>query len=98
MEYSWSVRIAGGRIAFAPEVSVHATMLTQGGEASTNQRRRWEYGRDKLRRTMLCPLLRSSHLGWIEKTAAVIELMMPATITLVAAYLILIVSAILRLP
>ena len=98
MEYSWSVRIAGGRIAFAPEVSVHATMLTQGGEASTNQRRRWEYGRDRLRRTMLRPLLRSSHLGWIEKTAAVIELMMPATITLVVAYLILIVSAILRLP
>ena len=97
LEYSWSVRIAGGRIAFAPEVSVHATMLTQGGEASTNQRRRWEYGRDKLRRSMLGPLLRSSHLGWIEKTAAIIELTIPATTTLVAAYLLLIVSAILRL-
>ena len=98
LEYSWSVRIAGGRIAFAPDVSVHATMLVQGGEASTNQRRRWEYGRGKLRRTMLGPLLRSSHLGWNEKAAAVLELMMPAMVTLVAAYLLLIVGAIFRLP
>ena len=98
MEYSWSVRVAGGRIAFAPDVAVHATMLTQGGEASTNQRRRWEYGRDKLRRTKLGPLLRSSHLGWIEKTAAVIELTMPSMITLGASYLVLVVCAALRLP
>jgi cellulose synthase/poly-beta-1,6-N-acetylglucosamine synthase-like glycosyltransferase len=96
LEYSWSVRIAGGRIAFAPEVSVLATMLTRGGEASTNQRRRWEYGRDKVRRAMLGPLLRSPHLGWNQKTAAVIELTMPAMVTLVAAYLILVISAILR--
>ena len=98
LEYSWSVRIAGGRIAYAPDVSVHATMLTRGGQASTNQRRRWEYGRDKLRRTMLGPLLRSSHLAWYEKTAAVVELTMPAMVTLVVAYLFLIVCAILRLP
>jgi cellulose synthase/poly-beta-1,6-N-acetylglucosamine synthase-like glycosyltransferase len=98
MEYSWSVRIAGGRIAFAPDVAVHATMLSQGGDASTNQRRRWEYGRDTLRRSKLGPLLRSSHLGWIEKTAAVIELTMPSMITLGASYLVLVVTAILRLP
>ena len=71
-----------GQIAFAPKVSVFATMLTHGGEASTNERRRWEYGRDKLRRTMLGPLLRSSHLGWIEKYAAAVELLMRETSTL----------------
>jgi len=51
-----------------------------------------------LRQTMLGPLLRSSHLGWIERIAAIIELTIPATITLVAAYVLLLVSAILRLP
>ncbi len=47
---------------------------------------------------MLGPLLRSSHLGWFEKGAAVIELTMPATLTLFATYLVLIVIASVRLP
>ena len=47
---------------------------------------------------MLGPLLRSSHLGWIAKTAAAIELTMPATTTLAAAYLLLVAGATLRLP
>ena len=38
---------------------------------------------------MLGPLLRSPHLGWIEKTASVIELTMPTMTSLIFAYLLL---------
>ena len=39
MEYSWNVRIAGGRIAFRPDVQVLGVMLGQGGKAAASQRR-----------------------------------------------------------
>ena len=98
LEYSWSIRIAGGKITFAPEVSVHATMLAQGGEAWINQRRRWEFGRADVRRKMLVPLLRSSHLGWLEKAAAVVELRMPTALKLVSIYAIMTIVGVLCLP
>ncbi len=47
LEYSWTVRIAGGRIAFEREVMVFATMLSRGGKASATQRNRWESGRTR---------------------------------------------------
>ena len=34
MEYAWEVRLAGGKIAFQPDVSIHAEMLSSGGRAS----------------------------------------------------------------
>ncbi|MGP0067892.1 MAG: glycosyltransferase family 2 protein [Isosphaeraceae bacterium] len=89
IEYSWTVRIAGGRIGFDRRTAVYATMLSRGGSASANQRRRWETGRSEARRKMLGPLLRSPHLGWIEKTASVIELTMPTMTSLIFAYLLL---------
>src|SRR5262249_28911003 len=59
LEYSWSVRIAGGHIVFARDAVVYATMLGQGGSALTNQRRRWESGRRELRWKALVPLVRT---------------------------------------
>jgi cellulose synthase/poly-beta-1,6-N-acetylglucosamine synthase-like glycosyltransferase len=97
IEYSWTVRLAGGRIAFDRQAVVYATMLSQGGSASVCQRQRWESGRSELRRKMLGPLLRSTHLGWIEKTASVIELTIPTTTALICAYLILSLLAYLRI-
>jgi cellulose synthase/poly-beta-1,6-N-acetylglucosamine synthase-like glycosyltransferase len=95
LEYSWSVRIAGGRIAFTREARVYATMLVQGGSAMTNQRRRWESGRHELRWKKLGPLLRSPHLGWFEKAACVIELTMPTAVFLIGLYFLLTLGPIL---
>ena len=39
MEYAWEVRLAGGKIAFQPDVSIQAEMLSSGGRASENQRK-----------------------------------------------------------
>jgi cellulose synthase/poly-beta-1,6-N-acetylglucosamine synthase-like glycosyltransferase len=98
LEYSWSVRIAGGRIAFAPDAVVYATMPSQGGNTSENQRMRWEYGRRELIWKMLGPVLRTPNLGWIEKTAAAVELTMPTIVTLTSAYLLLTLILIFRAP
>jgi cellulose synthase/poly-beta-1,6-N-acetylglucosamine synthase-like glycosyltransferase len=98
LEYSWSVRIAGGRIAFAREAAVYATMLTRGGRASVAQRRRWESGRRELRSKLLRPLLRSPHLRPLEKVASLVELTMPTTVSLCLAYLVLSLAAAARLP
>jgi cellulose synthase/poly-beta-1,6-N-acetylglucosamine synthase-like glycosyltransferase len=44
LEHSWYLRMAGEKIGFAPEISVHATMIADGGIAAANQRIRWESG------------------------------------------------------
>jgi cellulose synthase/poly-beta-1,6-N-acetylglucosamine synthase-like glycosyltransferase len=98
IEYSWSVRIAGGRIAFDRQAVVYAAMLSQGGGASANQRQRWEAGRSELKRKMLGPLLRSAHLGWKEKAASVIELTMPTMVSLCGVFLVLSLLALIRMP
>jgi cellulose synthase/poly-beta-1,6-N-acetylglucosamine synthase-like glycosyltransferase len=82
LEYSWTLRIAGEKIAFAPDVSVRATMLTEGGPGADTQRQRWEVGRAELKKRMLGPLLGSRHLEWVAKITAVIELTMPTLIVL----------------
>jgi cellulose synthase/poly-beta-1,6-N-acetylglucosamine synthase-like glycosyltransferase len=89
LEYSWSVRIAGGRIAYVDDVAVHATMLGDGGEPAIAQRLRWEYGRRVLKRQMIGPLLSSPRLTWPEKFAAMIELAMPTMSFLFCWYLLL---------
>jgi cellulose synthase/poly-beta-1,6-N-acetylglucosamine synthase-like glycosyltransferase len=86
IEYSWTVRTAGGYIVFVKDAAVYATMLGEGGKSSANQRRRWEFGRSELRRSMLGPLLRSPHLGWLEKLAAVLELTMQPMSELIIIY------------
>ena len=82
LEYSWSLRAAGEKIAFAPEVAVHATMLAHGRDAARNQRSRWESGRSQLKRTMLNPLLHSKQLGLVTKLTSIVELTMPTLVTL----------------
>ncbi len=86
MEYSWNVRIAGGKVAFIPQVCVQGVMLGQGGRAAIQQRQRWEHGRHELRRRMLLPLLQSGRLSWIEKTTSVLELTMPPMMALLILY------------
>jgi cellulose synthase/poly-beta-1,6-N-acetylglucosamine synthase-like glycosyltransferase len=87
LEYSWLVRIAGGRISYAQDVAVYATMLSRGGPSAISQRLRWEHGRRTLRRSMIGPLLRSPRLRWTEKLAAVIDLIMPTTSLLLCCYI-----------
>jgi cellulose synthase/poly-beta-1,6-N-acetylglucosamine synthase-like glycosyltransferase len=89
LEYSWRVRIAGGRILFTRDASVYATMLVQGGRAWRDQRQRWECGRRELRRKMLGPLWRSTRLRTIEKVASLIELEMPTMASLTSIYFLL---------
>ncbi|MGO9597066.1 MAG: glycosyltransferase family 2 protein [Isosphaeraceae bacterium] len=86
MEYSWTVRIAGDKVAFLPDVQVQGLMLARGGKAAASQRQRWERGREELRRRMLLPLLKSRHLGWYEKLASALELTVPPLILLLALF------------
>jgi hypothetical protein len=88
LEFSWSLRIAGEQIAFAPDAVVYATMLAQGGDAAVLQRQRWEYGQRQLKRDMLGPLLGSEHLKVSAKLAAIIELLMPPLVSLTVLLLI----------
>jgi cellulose synthase/poly-beta-1,6-N-acetylglucosamine synthase-like glycosyltransferase len=94
-EYSWTVRIAGGKIAFLPWVAVRGVMPEQGGTAAIAQRRRWEYGRRDMSLRMLFPLLRTRRLDAISKLAAVIELMMPPMVAILIWYLVLVAANIL---
>src|SRR5262249_10775836 len=98
LEYSWTVRIAGERIYFVKDAAVFATMLSDGGRPSAIQRRRWEFGRGAVRLTMFGPLLRSPHLGWLEKTAALIELVAHPVINTICIYLLLSVLLVFAIP
>lgn len=94
-EYSWNVRIAGGKIAFLPDVTVSGVMLEQGGKAAVIQRGRWEAGRRDVARRALAPLLRSPHLGLPAKVIAAIELTMPPLAALAAYYVALLAANVL---
>jgi cellulose synthase/poly-beta-1,6-N-acetylglucosamine synthase-like glycosyltransferase len=87
MEYSWNVRIMGGRIAFRPDVRVLGVMLGRGGKAALTQRRRWEFGRRELGRRVLLRLVRSPHMSLTNKMASVLELTMPPMVSILLSYL-----------
>jgi cellulose synthase/poly-beta-1,6-N-acetylglucosamine synthase-like glycosyltransferase len=87
MEYSWTLRVAGEKIWFLPEVSVYGAMLKTGGQAAANQRRRWEFGRGDIRRKYFGRLLRSNDLGWLEKLVSACELTIPSMAGLALIYL-----------
>jgi 1,2-diacylglycerol 3-beta-glucosyltransferase len=89
LEYSWAVRIQGGQISFARDVAVYSVMLAEGGKPMVEQRRRWEFGRSLLRRTMLVPLLKSTRISLVQKVAATIELTALTTINLICMYVII---------
>ena len=86
MEYSWALRIAGEKILFLPEVSVHGAMLAGSGAPAASQRLRWEFGRKEIRKRFLGPLLSSSRLGLLEKLFLLCELTIPALGTLAVLY------------
>jgi cellulose synthase/poly-beta-1,6-N-acetylglucosamine synthase-like glycosyltransferase len=88
MEFSWAARIAGEKIVFLPDVSVHGPMLASGGPAAAGQRRRWEFGRKNVRRMFIGPLLRSKRHSIWERLFLFCELTMPTLGTLVFIYLV----------
>jgi cellulose synthase/poly-beta-1,6-N-acetylglucosamine synthase-like glycosyltransferase len=88
MEYSWTLRVAGERIAFQPDVSVQGVMPSSGGQAAANQRRRWEFGRSEIRKKYLTKLLQSDRVGWWEKMVSACELTMPSMAWLLSLYLV----------
>jgi cellulose synthase/poly-beta-1,6-N-acetylglucosamine synthase-like glycosyltransferase len=80
MEYSWEVRLAGGKIAFVPEAQVFGVMLSGGGPAAAAQRRRWEFGRKALKARRLPTLLTTPRLGLLEKAVSIVELTLPTLV------------------
>jgi cellulose synthase/poly-beta-1,6-N-acetylglucosamine synthase-like glycosyltransferase len=91
MEYTWSLRIAGEKIAFEPGATVYGEMLTTGGKAAASQRQRWEFGRQEVRSKYLLLLLRSRQIGRREKLLGFFELSLPTMGTLLTTYAILMV-------
>jgi len=97
MEYSWTVRLRGETIAFVPDVEVSGMMLARGGSAAAAQRKRWEAGRSEIRGRVLGQLLRSRELGVIKKFLCFLELTMPATVTVLAIYAVMMLANLLTI-
>jgi cellulose synthase/poly-beta-1,6-N-acetylglucosamine synthase-like glycosyltransferase len=89
MEFSWMLRLDGEKIAFEPSSRVYGAMLGSGGTAAANQRRRWEFGRQEVRRRYVGSLRRSDRMGWWEKLIALCELTIPTLGMLLSLYLVL---------
>jgi hypothetical protein len=88
LEFSWLLRVAGERIHFLPQTRVRGTMPTRGGSAAAAQRRRWEAGRQALRRPFLGPLLQSPRIGPFTKVMYLIDLVFPPLVTLLLGLLV----------
>jgi cellulose synthase/poly-beta-1,6-N-acetylglucosamine synthase-like glycosyltransferase len=89
MEFSWTLRLSGERIAFEPASRVFGAMVGSGGKAAAGQRRRWEFGRTEVRRTYTGRVLRSDRIGWWEKLISLCELTIPPMGPLLAIYAVL---------
>ena len=87
MEYSWTVRLRGEKIAFVSDEHVKAVMLGQGGQGAAAQRRRWEFGRSELKKRLFGPIVRSRYLNPVEKLTSLIELTMPSMVAMAGVYL-----------
>ena len=92
LEYSWSVRVAGGKVAFLPDVLVKGLMVGHGGRAAASQRQRWESGRQEVRRRFFLPLLRSRSPESGQKLASLLELIMPPMVPLLVFYLVILIA------
>jgi cellulose synthase/poly-beta-1,6-N-acetylglucosamine synthase-like glycosyltransferase len=92
LEFSWMLRLDGEVIAFEPSSRVYGAMLSSGGAAAANQRRRWEFGRGEVRQKYVGPLLRATRIGWWDKLLSLCELTMPTMGTLLSLYLILTIA------
>ncbi len=91
LEFTWTLRIAGETVAFEPSACVYGAMLTSGGVAASNQRRRWEFGRQEVRRKYLLPLLRTQKIGWREKLLSFFELSIPSMGAFLPLYAVLMI-------
>jgi cellulose synthase/poly-beta-1,6-N-acetylglucosamine synthase-like glycosyltransferase len=86
MEYSWTLRTAGEKIAFLREACVYGDMVGSGGTAAANQRRRWEFGRSEIRKKYLGRLFTSREIGWWDKAVSICELTIPSMAYLAIIY------------
>jgi cellulose synthase/poly-beta-1,6-N-acetylglucosamine synthase-like glycosyltransferase len=86
MEYSWTLRLAGEKIHFERGAAVYGAMVRSGGEAAASQRRRWEFGRNEMRRRFLGPFLRKQGLSPLERLASIMELTIPPMIWVFLIY------------
>jgi len=86
IEFSWDLRIAGEWVKFVPDTSVAGKMVSSAGPAAVSQRKRWEYGRNELRKSKRGPLWRSSRLGMPAKIGSILELTMPTMVQLAMIY------------
>ena len=77
MEYAWALRVAGARVRFQPLARVHGEMVSRGGAGAASQRRRWESGRQALRRGVRPRLWRSAALSIGRKLIYQVELNYP---------------------
>jgi cellulose synthase/poly-beta-1,6-N-acetylglucosamine synthase-like glycosyltransferase len=90
MEYSWTVRVAGEKIAFERRACVYGAMVGSGGAAAASQRLRWEFGRSQIRRKYLGRLLTSNDIGWWDKLVSACELLLPPMAYLAIVYVLLV--------
>ena len=89
MEFSWTLRLDGESIGFEPSSRVYGEMVSSGGVAAANQRRRWEFGRGEIRRRFVGGLWRSERLGLGEKVLSLLEITLPTMGFLLCWYLVL---------
>jgi cellulose synthase/poly-beta-1,6-N-acetylglucosamine synthase-like glycosyltransferase len=86
IEFAWDLRIAGEWIKFIPETRVAGKMVSSSGPAAVSQRKRWEYGRNELKRTKRAKLWNSPHLNLAAKIGSILELTMPTMARLAAVF------------
>jgi 1,2-diacylglycerol 3-beta-glucosyltransferase len=97
LEYAWTLRTEGERVVFEPDVAVYGAMLSRGGKATADQRRRWEFGRREVRNKYVPRLLRSRKLNVWRKAIGLCDLTLPAMSVLGVLYLALAVFDVLYL-
>jgi cellulose synthase/poly-beta-1,6-N-acetylglucosamine synthase-like glycosyltransferase len=91
IDYSWSIRVAGESIKFITKSRVYGAMPATQSSAAATQRRRWEFGRQEIRRKFTPPLLLSRNLGLWEKLVSFLELTIPSLGWLVIVYLLVVI-------
>ena len=84
LEFTWRLHALGETIHFLPESQVFGEMVSRGGRAAADQRRRWEAGRRGIPRKFLGTVVRSPSVGLYRKLMYVIQMTCPPMVTLAA--------------
>ncbi len=82
LEFTWRLHALGETIHFLPECRVLGEMVSSGGRAASDQRRRWEAGRRGIPRKYLRTVVGSPVLGVYRKLMYVIQMTCPPLATL----------------